>query len=152
MKKIFITTLLLSLLLSSCANQTEQSTDTTQTTKDNYSPNLVGKWVLTTREFDDKTIKRFNEAPADIILSFDKNGYFEVYDKFNKIKGSDEASYINRRRSGQYMIKDSIITFFYQEKDSSIEDDVIIRSASDKELHLHLKRHNKSISDYFVKK
>lgn len=137
---------------ASCSNSNSTDLKPKQESKVNHSPALIGEWVLISREYPDKKVKKFSESPADFIVEFEKNGYFEIYDKIKQKKSTDDKPFINRRRLGQWTIKDSTLTFIYEEKDSTIMQQMTIVNASDKKLTIKQMKNNVLVFDSFIRK
>lgn len=136
----------------SCSDSNSADSQPKKESNANHSPALIGEWVLISREYPDKRVKKFNESPADFIVEFEKNGYFEIYDKIKQKNTTDDKPFINRRRLGQWTIKDSTLTFIYEEKDSTIMQQMTIVNASDKKLTIKQMKNNVLVFDSFIRK
>lgn len=134
-----------------CSNNTSDKSASNEEAKVNHSPALIGEWVLISRQYPNDKVKKFSESPADFIVEFEKNGYFEVYDKI-KLTNPDDKPFINRRRLGQWTIKGSDLMLIYEENDSLMRQEMTIVSSSEKSLIVKQLKNNVLLIDSFAKK
>ncbi len=149
-----ITTMLIFVSCNNSENQNNQNSPQVEKTEKNdvQTNGLIGKWVLISRENEAKEIEKFNDSPADLILEFGKNGYFQVYDKIKRMKNPDVMGYVNRRKSGQWSATNTEITFSFVDSDTTVQEIYTIIQASETELKVKRTVKNTTITETYYRK
>ncbi len=149
-----ITTMLTFVSCNNSENQNNQNSPQVEKTEKNdvQTNGLIGKWVLISRENEAKETEKFNDSPADLILDFGKNGYFQVYDKIKHVKNPDVMGYVNRRKSGQWSATNTEITFSFVDSDTTVQEIYTIIQASETELKVKRTVKNTTITETYYRK
>ncbi len=84
---------------------------------------ITGRWVLIKSEDSDSRKTNLQNQPSDVILNIRKNGFFIVYDTFVDPKWRKKGlPLIQERTSGQWELKDSLLTMIHDDKDTSFRE------------------------------
>ncbi len=145
MKTLLPCVLSLLFFVSSCSE-----TEKAEEVQNNDQLSIIGNWELVKRRDAGNHIKSFKGAPANIIVSIEKTGYFHIYDTLKNEKWlSGEMHSIQTRRIGQWTYKDSTLNFTYQDKDSSYPENIIITKLTADELVMKRKKNKFTTFSYF---
>lgn len=148
-KTLFFCILSLSFfLIGACSGSGSKEAEKTVQT----SPvSIVGNWELVKRrDALHNQEKIFDGDPANIIVSIEKTGYFHIYDTLKNEKWiAGDLNSIHTRRIGQWTLKDSLLNFVYQDKDTSYQETILITKLTDQEMVLKRNKNQVTTFSYF---
>lgn len=108
------------LLFASCSTETQEVENAAAQKK----MSIVGRWVLIKSEDSGSRKTDHQNQPSDVILNIRKNGFFIVYDTLVDPKWRKKGlPLIQERTSGQWELRDSLLTMIHQDKDTSFTED-----------------------------
>ncbi len=143
--KLFMYTLIVSSVLTFLIACSESTAEKEVNTEINNSPSntLIGKWVLINRKNAINKEETFAESPAKLVLKFEGNGYFEMFDRINNVS--------HRRGYGQWEQKKTALTLTYQNTDTNLVENIEIQTLNDKSLVLKINKPKGYIIDTYKK-
>lgn len=122
-------------------------------TVDEETVSIQGKWVLIKSEDSNSRKKNHQNQPSNVILDFQKNGFFIVYDTFvDPAWRKKGLPLIQKRASGQWKLQKSDLTMIYRDKDSTRTEKFKIVRCSEKELVTQRSGNKKTIYRTYGKK
>ncbi|AEA45505.1 lipocalin family protein [Fluviicola taffensis] len=129
---LFFSLVSFSSIISSCSSDSKGVTKK-NTGKEEIS--VLGRWVLIKSEDLDSRKTNHQNQPSNVVLNFQKNGFFIIYDTFVDPSWRKKGfPLIQERTSGQWELKDSALTLVHQEKDTSYTENFKIIRCNKKEL------------------
>jgi hypothetical protein len=129
---VFLSLVAFNTLISSCSSDNKPVTEIS--TEENKI-SVLGRWVLIKSEDLESNKTSHQNQPSNVVLNFQKNGFFIIYDTFVDPSWRKKGfPLIQERTSGQWELKDSSLTLIHQEKDTSFTENLKIVSCNKKEL------------------
>lgn len=145
MKTLLPCILSLALFGSACSESKK-----TEVAQNNPELSIVGSWELIKRRDVNNQEKNFEGAPANIIVSIEKTGYFHIYDTLKNEKWlAGDLHSIQTRRIGQWTYEDSTLNFTYQDKDSSYPEKITITKLTGDEMIMKRNKNQFTTFSYF---
>lgn len=152
MKYLIISLIFSSVFVLFTACSTDHKT-TAKETPAKEAGSILGKWVLIKSEDSNSRKKNHQNQPSNVILNFQKNGFFIVYDTFvDPAWRKKGLPLIQKRTSGQWELQNSDLTMIYRDKDSSRTEKFKIMRCDGKELVTQRSDNEKTIYRTYGKK
>jgi hypothetical protein len=105
-------------------------------TKQSETPTLIGYWTLEKEEQPaEKHVQQFTNKTSEVILNFQKNGYFLVYDSLvgSEVKTTGIAKKAIRKK-GQWEMNQKAVTLLTTQGDSTYTEKIIIQELTNQKL------------------